>query len=122
MNLGIGLATSTEQIRRPILHEFGHALGCIHEHQSPAANIKWNEQVVIRTYAQGGWDEPTVRENLFKKYSSGTITNSQFDRESIMLYPIDPLFTLDGFSAEWNTELSENDKLFIQNAYSIVRK
>lgn len=121
MNLGIGAATSTEQVRRPVIQEFGHALGCIHEHQSPAASvIQWNEPVVIRSYALGGWDEATVRHNVFGKYSSGTVTNSQFDRDSIMLYPIDASHTLDGFSAPWNTELSALDKSFMKKAYSII--
>ena len=25
-----------------VMHEFGHALGLKHEHQSPNANIQWN--------------------------------------------------------------------------------
>lgn len=121
MNLGIGAATSIEQVRRPVIHEFGHALGCIHEHQSPAASvIQWNEPVVIRSYAFGGWDEAKVRHNVFERYSSGTVTNSQFDGESIMLYPIDATHTLDGFSAPWNTELSALDKSFMKKAYSII--
>lgn len=121
MNLGIGTATTIEQVRRPVIHEFGHALGCIHEHQSPAASvIHWNEPVVIRSYALGGWDEATVRKNVFGTYSSGTVTNSEFDRASIMLYPIDPSHTIDGFSAPWNTELSALDKSFMKKAYSII--
>jgi hypothetical protein len=121
MNLGIGTATSIEHIRRPVIHEFGHALGCIHEHQSPAASvIQWNEPAVIRSYALGGWDEATVRHNVFGKYSSGIVTNSQFDGDSIMLYPIDASHTLDGFSAPWNTALSALDKSFMKKAYSII--
>jgi Matrixin len=30
-----------------VLHEFGHALGMIHEHQNPTNPIQWNEQEVI---------------------------------------------------------------------------
>jgi serralysin len=30
-----------------VLHEFGHMLGMIHEHQSPAGGIRWNRQRVI---------------------------------------------------------------------------
>ena len=74
MNLGIGAATNIEQIRRPVLHEFGHALGCIHEHQSPVAGIQWNEPVVIRTYALDGWDEATVRKNVFEKLSQSEMS------------------------------------------------
>lgn len=120
MSLGIAAASTIEEIRRPILHEFGHALGCIHEHQSPAAAIKWNEPVVIKTHALGGWDEATVRHNIFSKYTKLEITNSVFDRDSIMLYPIPSEFTLDGTSFDWNTQLSNNEKEFMKKAYSIV--
>jgi len=119
MNLGIAAFVNEEQIRRPIIHEFGHALGCIHEHQSPAASIKWNEPAVIRTYAFGGWDENMVRTNLLNRYSKGEITNSRFDPDSIMLYPIADTLTLDGFFTNWNTQLSDLDKSFMSKAYSI---
>jgi hypothetical protein len=39
MNLGwldAGFADATTKERGTILHEFGHALGLLHEHQSPA--------------------------------------------------------------------------------------
>src|SRR6202035_3432372 len=39
MNLDINNRTSEEEFARSILHEFGHALGMLHEHQSPANGI-----------------------------------------------------------------------------------
>jgi hypothetical protein len=116
MRLGIGVATEQEA-KRPIIHEFGHALGCIHEHQSPAAGIKWNRGVVIRSYAFAGWDEQMVEHNVFKQYASSKITNSHFDPKSIMLYPIPEGFTTNGFVVDWNTDLSPADKAFIRKAY-----
>jgi len=120
MNLGIGAAMNIEKIRRPVLHEFGHALGCIHEHQSPVSAIQWNEPATIKAFAKGGWDEATVRHNIFGKYSHSEITNSEFDKDSIMLYPISADLTLDGTSFAWNTVLSEKDKTFMKKAYSIA--
>src|SRR5262249_20448428 len=35
-----------------VLHEFGHALGLIHEHQTPAEGIQWNREAVIRDLSQ----------------------------------------------------------------------
>ena len=37
-----------DNIEGTILHEFGHALGLIHEHQSPAAKINWNKPFIYR--------------------------------------------------------------------------
>ena len=35
-----------DELRRVVLHEFGHALGLIHEHQNPEGGIEWNEPAV----------------------------------------------------------------------------
>jgi hypothetical protein len=34
-------------IKRQVLHEFGHALGCVHKHCSPGADIHWNPEEVF---------------------------------------------------------------------------
>ncbi len=39
--------TPNDEYRRVVLHEFGHALGGIHEHQSPASGvIPWDKPKV----------------------------------------------------------------------------
>ena len=111
-------ATPENEFRRTIVHEFGHCLGCIHEHQSPAAAIKWNKPVVYDYYARTqGWDEAKVNHNLFATFNQTTITNSRFDPNSIMIYPIPARFTLDGFQVGWNDDLSAHDKAFIARCY-----
>lgn len=119
MKLGIGIETNESSIKRTILHEFGHALGCIHEHQSPSSSIKWDEPAVIRCCALGGWDKAKVRHNIFGRYTSSEITNSKFDKNSIMIYPIPADWTIDGYSVGWNNRLSDFDKKFIKRAYSM---
>ena len=107
------------EFRRVILHEFGHALGLVHEHQSPNSHIKWNESAVYAYYKQppNEWSEKMVQENVFAKYDK-TITNyTTYDPLSIMQYPIPGGLTLDGFTVGWNSELSETDKQFINHTY-----
>jgi Matrixin len=44
MNLGwLTDDTDDTEVSRVVLHEFGHALGLIHEHQSPAGGIRWDK-------------------------------------------------------------------------------
>ncbi|KAK3938956.1 hypothetical protein QBC46DRAFT_459929 [Diplogelasinospora grovesii] len=118
MNLKISAATSEARIRRTVLHEFGHALGCVHEHSSPSATgkIKWNRQAVYDDH-QGIWTREQVDHNIFKTYK-GTITQfSRFDQKSIMLYPIPSSWTMDGWHSNLNTTLSDTDKSFIAKLY-----
>ncbi len=120
MNYG-WLKTSTDdtEYRRVVLHEFGHALGMIHEHQNPSGAIPWNREVVYSYY--GGppnyWSRQQTDRNLFLKYDREKTNYTDFDRESIMLYPIQQRFTHGDFEVGWNSELSERDKTFIASQY-----
>ncbi|KAF7561935.1 hypothetical protein G7046_g2230 [Stylonectria norvegica] len=117
MNFGwLTDSTSDTEFSRVIVHEFGHALGCIHEHQSPAAGIPWNKEAVYAYYA-GTWTRDQVDHNLFQLYSADTTQFSEFDTRSIMLYAIPASLTTNGFSVGWNTQLSETDKAFIATMY-----
>ena len=47
MNFGwLTDGSSDEELREVVLHEFGHALGLIHEHQNPLAGIVWNLSLI----------------------------------------------------------------------------
>ena len=109
--------TEEDEYRRVVLHEFGHALGAIHEHQSPAAGIKWDKALLYQYYWDTQrWSKEQVNDNIIKKYK-GKVSNTEFDECSIMLYPIDQQFTLDDYEVGWNTFLSEIDKSFIAEMY-----
>jgi len=54
-----------------VLHEFGHALGLIHKHQSPArGGFEWNREEVIKSLSgpPNNWDLDTIEHNMFAKY------------------------------------------------------
>lgn len=107
-----------EEYSRVVTHEFGHALGCIHEHQGPSANIRWNKPVVYRYFKESqDWSEEDVDNNLFDRYSQEQTQFTNFDPKSIMIYEIPAEFTLDGTSYPSNTRLSETDINFIGQQY-----
>jgi hypothetical protein len=98
-----------------ILHEFGHTLGLIHEHQNPSGGIKWNKEQVYRDL--GGspnfWDKATVDANMFAVYNLNQVNATKVDPKSIMMYQIPESWTTDKFSAGENNVLSEQDKVFV---------
>jgi hypothetical protein len=125
MNFGwLTPATSNDEYLRVVTHEFGHALGCIHEHQNPANDIPWDKDAVYRYY-QGPpnyWSREQVDINLFTRYEADITQFSDFDRYSIMLYPIPNEFTIGDFEVGWNKQLSPTDKQFISTLYPANRK
>jgi serralysin len=119
MNYGWLKPDSSEQeYMRVVLHEFGHALGCIHEHQHPQAGIPWNRDAVYNYYINNNnWSREQTDSNIFQKYGTDITQFSQYDRQSIMHYPVPKELALNGFEIGWNTQLSEMDKAFIREMY-----
>lgn len=97
--------------RATCLHEIGHLLGLIHEHQNPRGKIPWNVPAVYAYYRRTqGWDEATTKANVLDVYSESGLTNFGFDPRSVMLYPVASELLLDPSQATgMNLELSPGD-------------
>ena len=118
MNLGwLTDDTEEDEVDRVVLHEFGHALGCEHEHQSPGARIPWDKPKVYAYYEGLGWPRAMVDEQVLFANSPEGIRWSRFDPDSIMLYPVDEQLTIGTWSAGWNRSLSNTDRAFIRSQY-----
>jgi hypothetical protein len=102
-----------------VRHEFGHALGMIHEHQNPAAQgkIPWDKEKVYAYYAQQGWSRQDVDFNIFEVYSEESTNHTTFDPTSIMEYAIPDSLTIGSYSVGWNTTLSPMDIEFMRRQY-----
>lgn len=111
--------TANDELQRVVLHEFGHVLGLIHEHQSPAASIPWNREAVYAFYAgpPNHWTPEQVDRNIFERYQHDQTNTSSFDPASIMLYPIPPEFTDGKLVVGWNRDLSPIDRVHIGRVY-----
>ncbi len=116
MNFGwlTTLPAGSPFIRQVILHEFGHALGFLHEHQTFGTAIPWDKEKVYAYYAEApnNWPKEKVDQNIFYKYSYPSTNYSSFDRQSIMLYPVPKELTTTGDSIPWNMKLSSTDKQY----------
>ncbi len=120
MNFGwLDETTDDVEWRRVVVHEFGHALGCIHEHQSPNEKLKWNKQAVY-DYFEGppnNWDKETIDQNILEKYSPEGISATLFDKQSIMLYMFPAELFTNHKATNNNTDFSAKDKAFIKQMY-----
>lgn len=103
-----------------ILHEFGHMIGMVHEHQNPIDNpIVWDHEEVIKDLsgAPNYWDLATIEHNMFDKYNMSQVNGSSFDPDSVMLYSFPAAWTQNGVSTEENDALSDLDKAFASRVY-----
>lgn len=113
----LGPNTDDSEFSRVVLHEFGHALGMIHEHQHPTAGIKWDREAVYGYYAQQGWTRADVDDNLFRKIDERETQFAEYDPDSIMHYPVPADFTTDRKEVGLNHALSWLDRVFMASVY-----
>jgi hypothetical protein len=112
--------TDDEEYKRVVLHEFGHALGCIHEHESPKFKRKWNKAAVYKYFSgpPNHWSKADIDSNVLDKYSSKGVAATVFDPKSIMLYAFDAALFSDGLGpTNENKALSTTDVKMIGTMY-----
>ena len=120
MNFGwLSDDTSDVECRRVVLHEFGHALGAIHEHQQPSSPLAWDKKVVYQVFSgpPNNWSQKEIENNIIHKYAAEQMNWIEFDPDSIMLYHFPPELFRSGTGTKLNTNLSTMDKKFISELY-----
>ncbi|KAI2613380.1 hypothetical protein GGR54DRAFT_650970 [Hypoxylon sp. NC1633] len=110
----INMNSSIVKIQADVLHEFGHALGLIHEHQHPECKLKFDRLELMRKYSENFIDQNYGRDRFI-----GT-TATPYDVQSIMHYPVQWGDTIDRATyIPLSTVLSDGDRKILMSLYPI---
>ena len=112
--------TGQDEMDRVVIHEFGHAIGCPHEHFSPDVSIPWDKEKVYAYYWRTqGWSRAEVDAQVLRKYDMSQVSlMTTYDAESIMHYAVPAdLLTDSSRAIDWNTKLSAGDKIGVAAMY-----
>lgn len=117
----------TAQGRDLALHEIGHLVGLEHEHQHPAADIRWNRKAVIEHFCRPPhqWSEAQVERNLLCRLDASQVKSAQWDPDSVMQFAIAPEWVEPSVRASAGIHpkggLSYADKAWVVETYPSVR-
>jgi hypothetical protein len=116
-----------------VLHEFCHALGLAHEHQSPSDcpknatqkfkdqfcnKINWNLAALYNWASKSqGWSQKQTKDQIVYRYSMTEVNGTDFDPLSIMLYFYPKEVTDDNKGTSMNTRLSKLDVTYLNSLY-----
>jgi len=113
------------EFNRLVLHEFGHALGLLHEHQSPnvncAAQLLMDKVKNKLTKPPYKWSEKEIEKN-FEQAAYEAVEASAYDPKSVMNYSLEAEYYQNAsqnvcYHAP-NFEISEQDRNFARAIYA----
>lgn len=114
----LGVNMNEPNYEAVVIHEFGHALGFLHEHQHPDATIPWDREKVYKALERNhGMSRATVDAIVFPLTRDNNSTYSPYDRYSVMHYLIPNEATLGDWEQPTNLHLSESDIAFARQIY-----
>lgn len=118
--LNIAAKPDHEDFVTVVLHEFGHALGAMHEHQHPKVNIPWDKPKVYQHYKDREMNPLTkeqVDQNVFTPFDTLEALYLDYDTKSIMHYPVLNSLTLGDWHIPTNRKISKKDKQLMRLLY-----
>ncbi|MEO6679052.1 MAG: peptidase M12, partial [Pseudomonas sp.] len=110
--MDLGVKPEHEDFEVIVIHEFGHALGAMHEHQHPEANIPWDKPKVYEFYQNretGPLTKEEVDSNLFEPFNTIEAIYTPYDKKSIMHHPVANTLTLGDWEIPINRKISKKD-------------
>lgn len=116
---GFTAKTSEEEYRRVVRHEFGHSIGCVHEHMRGELVARLDVRKTERYFKQTqGWSAQEVRDQVLTPLDKRSIFGTDFaDEDSVMCYQLPGSITKDGQPILGGNDINANDAAFIATIY-----
>ena len=108
----------SKAFRSTALHEFGHALGLMHEHQHPENTVDWNTQAVFHEYTSESVSEDLIQEQFLDVFSDPEFLVTPYDKKSVMHYHVPGRLRSNEQDIPGNTHLSKGDQDAIRKLYT----
>jgi hypothetical protein len=111
-----------------VLHEFGHAIGLIHEHQNSIGQknpLRFNMEKLrkyVRHTMGNNWSDSRIKRDITDTLDSTTLNGSTYDPNSIMLYFFPGSIMENKVGTPQNFKLSPTDVKVIESMYPTTGK
>lgn len=119
INLNLPSDTTRGSHYKVTLHELGHVLGFMHEHQHPEREFSFNFDLLMKNCGLGSSDicRSSIEYNNMKTFSGSKYILKDYDPKSIMHYGVQPPLILENLQILESMSLSLGDKIAAADVY-----
>lgn len=96
------------------IHEFGHALGMMHEMRNPKIDLTWIVSALQQKYASGNIN---IQTQILKPLDIDKVRALPFDKNSVMAYPLSGKYNKEGIDIMPSQEYTDIDKEWLRLTY-----